>query len=44
VEVRASHVGMAVDPRVIEQVVAALVRHRVPGIDSVVEVDRGESA
>ena len=28
VEVRASHVGMAVDPRVIEQVVAALVRHR----------------
>lgn len=28
VEVRASHVGMAVDPRVIEQVVAALARHR----------------
>jgi len=45
VEVRASHVGMAVDPRVIEQVVAALLRHRAdvdPG--SVVEVDRGESA
>ena len=43
VEVRASHVGMAVDPRVIEQVVAALVRHRVQR-GSVVEVDRGESA
>ncbi len=27
VEVRASHVGMAIDPRVIEQVVAALARH-----------------
>jgi hypothetical protein len=33
VEVRASHVGMAVDPRVIEQVVAALVRHRELGRD-----------
>jgi pimeloyl-ACP methyl ester carboxylesterase len=40
VEVRASHVGMAVDPRVIEEVVAALTRHRA----SVVEVDRGEGA
>ncbi|WP_432477331.1 lipase family alpha/beta hydrolase [Nocardioides sp. GXQ0305] len=29
VEVRASHVGMAIDPRVIEQVAAALARHRV---------------
>ena len=28
VEVRASHVGMAVDPRVVEQVAAALARHR----------------
>jgi len=42
VEVRASHVGMAIDPRVIEAVAAALVRHRVDA--SVVEVDRGESA
>ncbi|HYH35481.1 MAG TPA: alpha/beta fold hydrolase [Nocardioides sp.] len=41
VEVRASHLGMAIDPRVIQQVVAALVRHRE---GSVVEVDRGESA
>lgn len=41
VEVRASHLGMAVDPRVIEQVVAALARHRGA---SVVEVDGGESA
>lgn len=28
IEVRASHIGMAVDPRVIEHVTAALVRHR----------------
>jgi hypothetical protein len=28
VEVRASHVGMAVDPRVVEEVGAALSRHR----------------
>jgi triacylglycerol lipase len=28
VEVRASHVGMAVDPRVIDHVLAALTRHR----------------
>lgn len=41
VEVSASHVGMAVDPRVVEQVAAALVRHR---DGSVLEVDRGESA
>lgn len=40
-EVRASHLGMAIDPRVIEEVVAALARHRAV---SVVEVDRGESA
>jgi len=43
VEVRASHVGMAVDPRVIEHVVAALERHRMER-ESVVEVDRGERA
>lgn len=41
VEVTTSHVGMAVDPVTIEQVLAALMRHQVP---SVVEVDRGESA
>ena len=41
VEVSASHVGMAVDPRVVEQVAAALARHRDA---SVLEVDRGESA
>ena len=40
VEVRASHVGMAVDPRVIDAVRAALR----PGAGSVVEVDRGEIA
>ena len=39
VEVRASHVGMAVDPRVIAVVTAALRPAR-----SVVEVDRGEIA
>lgn len=43
VEVRASHVGMALDPRVLEQVVAALLRHHTVGT-SVVEVDRGEGA
>jgi len=42
VEVAASHVGMAVDPRVIAQVLAAL-RPDDLG-DSVVEVDRGEIA
>ncbi|MGH3347041.1 MAG: esterase/lipase family protein, partial [Nocardioides sp.] len=41
VEVTASHVGMAVDPRVVEQVAAALTRH---SESSVLEVDRGESA
>jgi triacylglycerol lipase len=41
VEVSASHVGMAVDPRVVEQVAAALARH---DDSSVLEVDRGESA
>jgi pimeloyl-ACP methyl ester carboxylesterase len=40
VEVGASHVGMAVDPRVIDAVRAALR----PGAGSVVEVDRGEIA
>lgn len=42
VEVTASHLGMAVDPVTIEQVTAALLRHRAR--TSVVEVDRGESA
>nr|WP_278249563.1 alpha/beta fold hydrolase [Nocardioides sp. IC4_145] len=41
VEVTASHVGMAVDPRVIDHVTSALRRRTV---DSVVEVDRGVSA
>ena len=41
VEVSASHVGMAVDPRVVEQVAAALARHQE---GSVLEVDRGEGA
>lgn len=40
VEVRASHCGMAVDPRVIGVVLAALR----PGAPSAVEVDRGEIA
>lgn len=39
VEVRASHVGLAVDPRVIGEVVAAL-----RGTASALEVDRGEVA
>jgi triacylglycerol lipase len=39
IEVSSSHVGMAVDPRVIDHVVAALRR-----TSSVLEVDRGESA
>jgi triacylglycerol lipase len=39
VEVRASHLGMAVDPRVIAEVVRGLR----PGA-SAVEVDRGEIA
>ncbi|MCD4536107.1 alpha/beta hydrolase [Nocardioides sp. cx-169] len=41
VEVTASHVGMALDPRVIDHVAASLRRH---GLDSVVEVDRGVTA
>lgn len=41
VEVSASHVGMAVDPRVIAQVVAATTR---PGLRSAVEVDAGVGA
>ena len=41
VEVTASHLGMAVDPRVVEHVAAALARHHE---ESVLEVDRGESA
>ena len=41
VEVTASHVGMAVDPRVIDQVTQALRRQIV---ESLIEVDRGESA
>ena len=40
VEVSASHLGMAFDPRVIDVVAGALLR----GDASVVEVDRGESA
>jgi len=41
VEVRSSHVGMALDPAVIEAVIAAL---RPQASTSVVEVDRGEIA
>jgi hypothetical protein len=41
VEVAASHLGMAFDPRVIDRVGAALTR-RAAGL--VIEVDRGESA
>jgi triacylglycerol lipase len=44
VEVTASHVGLTVDPTTIEQVATALRRHALPASDSVVEVDRGESA
>lgn len=40
IEVRTSHVGMAIDPRVIDHVTAALTRPST----SVLEVDRGESA
>ncbi|WP_244931852.1 alpha/beta fold hydrolase [Nocardioides sp. W7] len=42
VEVTASHVGMAVDPRVIDRVAAALAEQATPS--SVLEVDRGVSA
>jgi len=41
VEVTTSHVGMAVDPRVMDHVVGALRRH---AEHSALEVDRGESA
>jgi pimeloyl-ACP methyl ester carboxylesterase len=41
VEVRTSHLGMAVDPRVIDRVTSAL---RQPALLSALEVDRGESA
>lgn len=41
VEVTASHIGMAVDPRVLDRVVSALQRR---ALASVVEVDRGVSA
>lgn len=46
VEVTASHCGMALDPRVIDEVTHALAaqRGRVNPFRSVVEVDRGESA
>jgi triacylglycerol lipase len=50
VEVTASHVGMALDPRVIDVVTEALALQRRPrptlrpGGSSVLEVDRGESA
>jgi triacylglycerol lipase len=40
VEVSTSHIGMAIDPRVIDHVVAALLE----GAGSALEVDRGESA
>ncbi len=40
IQVRTSHVGMAVDPRVIDHVTTALTRPQV----SVLEVDRGETA
>ncbi len=39
IEVATSHIGMAVDPRVIDHVVATLRRTA-----SVLEVDRGETA
>jgi triacylglycerol lipase len=41
VEVSTSHVGMALDPRVIDRVVSALRRQE---LESALEVDRGESA
>ena len=47
VEVTASHVGMAVDPRVHDVVTAALRLPAYagrPGLASVLEVDSGESA
>jgi triacylglycerol lipase len=46
VEVSTSHIGMAIDPRVIDHVVTALREPAVgpQSLDSVLEVDRGESA
>ena len=44
VEVTASHLGMAVDPRVIDLVSAALARRAALRGDSAGEVDRGETA
>jgi pimeloyl-ACP methyl ester carboxylesterase len=49
VEVSASHVGMVLDPRVIDEVTEALAlqhgrRHAFPPGGSALEVDRGESA
>lgn len=46
VEVRASHVGMAVDPRVVREVLSGLARNRVraSAAGSVLEVDRGVGA
>jgi len=41
VEVSASHVGMALDPRVIDHVTSALKRQ---ALGSALEVDRGETA
>ncbi|WP_193608836.1 alpha/beta fold hydrolase [Nocardioides lijunqiniae] len=44
IEVTASHVGMAVDPRVIDHVVTSLHRQAAASVTSVVEVDRGVTA
>ncbi|CAB4728304.1 MAG: alpha/beta fold hydrolase [Actinobacteria bacterium] len=44
VEVKASHIGMAVDPRVHAQVLSALQRQQVAAVASVLEVDRGVGA
>lgn len=44
VEVRASHLGMALDPRVLEEVLIGLGAGRDEPAASVVEVDRGEIA
>lgn len=49
IEVQASHVGMALDPRVIDAVTEALVFQRdssgpTPGVRSVLEVNSGEGA
>lgn len=44
VEVTASHVGMALDPRVIDLVDTTLRRHSATTVGSVIEIDRGKSA